>query len=667
MTLRHIICCGLTAMLAVMTLTSWAAPTISNVTAQQRNPWSGMVDVVVTVQGTSNDVVDAEWNFSATNGATKETIPVKHIMRNGFDAETGNAWTCKFVWDAKADVGAVKIDDIVLTVDAKFLVGSQFFGGVQLWENGPYWAECNVGATKPEEYGYYFWWGDIIGYKRNSTNSGWVSVKDSSSFSFSTENCSTWNKSNSQLRSSGYADETGNLAGAYDAATAHLGAPWRMPTYEEFGALVGSCTTTWIVRNGIPGQLVTGKGSYSSKSIFFPAAGYCTGDEYYCDGAHGDYSQGWYWSSTPYSNSSRYVWFLDFYMSGFTRDYFDRDRFQGLPVRPLRGFADGGFVPVDAVTTHLSIDCTSFGRVLDMAARQRYPWNGLVDIVVTIQGDPIELAGAECSFVATNTATKSAISIEHITRNGADTGSDNVRKRRFVWDAKADIGAVKIDDVALTVDEDLHLGGVRLWENGPYWAECNVGATKPEECGYYFWWGDTVGYKRNANNDGWISVKDLTSFCFNGGSEERFPTWNKGIGQLKKDGYVDDAGNLVAAHDAATAYLGLSWRMPTYSEFAELIANCNWERATHNGVAGLFVTGRGAYASKSIFLPNVGDGNSEYLYNTGEQGYYWSATLNSTEPFYAGCLWANRASFGPNNKQCRYMGFSVRPVRSYAK
>ena len=23
-------------------------------------------------------------------------------------------------------------------------------------ENGPYWAECNVGATKPEEYGYYF-------------------------------------------------------------------------------------------------------------------------------------------------------------------------------------------------------------------------------------------------------------------------------------------------------------------------------------------------------------------------------------------------------------------------------------------------------------------------------------------------------------------------------
>lgn len=28
-------------------------------------------------------------------------------------------------------------------------------GGVQLRENGPYWAECNVGADKPEDYGLY--------------------------------------------------------------------------------------------------------------------------------------------------------------------------------------------------------------------------------------------------------------------------------------------------------------------------------------------------------------------------------------------------------------------------------------------------------------------------------------------------------------------------------
>ena len=45
---------------------------------------------------------------------------------------------------------------------------------------------------------------------------------------------------------------------------------------------------------------------------------------------------------------------------------------------------------------------------------------------------------------------------------------------------------------------DEQLGGVQLWENGPYWAECNVGAAKPEDYGYYFWWGDTVGYTRSG-------------------------------------------------------------------------------------------------------------------------------------------------------------------------
>ena len=49
----------------------------------------------------------------------------------------------------------------------------------------------------------------------------------------------------------------------------------------------------------------------------------------------------------------------------------------------------------------------------------------------------------------------------------------------------------------VTITEDL--GGVQLWENGPYWAECNVGASSLEDDGYYFWWGDTVGYTRDAD------------------------------------------------------------------------------------------------------------------------------------------------------------------------
>ena len=217
-------------------------------------------------------------------------------------------------------------------------------GGVQLWENGPYWAECNVGASKPEEYGYYFWWGDTVGYTREGgtydsswpryTDVTWVSSTGtrmgSSPFDYST--CPTYNKSNSTLQSQGYIDSTGNLVAKYDAATAHLGAPWRMPTSAEINALINNCTTTWTTRNGVYGRLVTGKGAYASKSIFLPAAGGGLDSSLFYPGSYG-----YYWSSTPYSGGSDYAWRLAFNSGDFYRDDLSRDL--GQSVRPLRGFA----------------------------------------------------------------------------------------------------------------------------------------------------------------------------------------------------------------------------------------------------------------------------------------------------------------------------------------
>lgn len=95
-----------------------------------------------------------------------------------------------------------------------------------------------MGATKPEEYGYYFWWGDTVGYTREGgtydssypryTDVTWVSSTGTrmSSSPFSSSTCPTYNKRNSTLQSQGYIDSTGNLVAKYDAATAHLGAPW---------------------------------------------------------------------------------------------------------------------------------------------------------------------------------------------------------------------------------------------------------------------------------------------------------------------------------------------------------------------------------------------------------------------------------------------------------
>lgn len=303
--------------------------TATSVTAQQRYPWNGLVDVVVTIQGDSNEVASADCLFAATNSATKIAIPVNHIMRNGGNLGSGATWTRRFIWDAKADVGTVEVDDVALTVDVKN------FGGVQLWENGPYWADCNVGAMKPEEFGYYFWWGDTVGYKQNTNGDGWVSVKDSAGFAFVSESCPTYGSSNSQLQNQGYTDEMGNLAAAHDAATVHLGGPWRVPTGAEFSALISNCTTTFTMRNGVYGRLFTGKGVYASKSIFFPAAGNARGTRL-------DMSEsltcGCYWSSTAYTtNSYCSAHFFCFTWSTYSR--MDYPLYYGMPIRPVRELA----------------------------------------------------------------------------------------------------------------------------------------------------------------------------------------------------------------------------------------------------------------------------------------------------------------------------------------
>ena len=294
-----------------------------------------------------------------------------------------------------------------------------------------------------------------------------------------------------------------------------------------------------------------------------------------------------------------------------------------------------------------------------VTAAQRYPWNGLVDVVVTMTGASNDIIQASCYFTATNTATRKAIPIDHITRNGTDTGSGTTWTRKFIWDATADVGEVQIGDVLFLVDAIV--GGVQLWENGPYWAECNVGATKPEESGYYFWWGDTVGYTYDGSQ--WNAVDgSRKGFEF---SYSNCPTYDKSIAQLQSEGYIDASGNLAPKYDAATKYLGAPWRMPTSAEIDALINNCDTEWTTRNGVAGRLVKGRGAYASKSIFLPAAGSGNWSYLYSLSSYGNYWSSTPNSGNSGNAWYLFFSSGTFSRGNGG-RYDGRSVRPLRGFA-
>jgi len=305
-----------------------ADPVLESVEAHQRYPWNGLVDIDVTMSGASNDVVSLCYTFVATNSATAEVLPVAHVTAIPGAIGSDTTWTRRFVWDATADAGTVKIDGIDLSVIAA--------PGIQLWENGPCWAACNVGASEPEGYGYYFWWGDTVGCKRNAADTRWVKVNDETKFLFIDENCPTYGNDKSELQSAGWIDSTGKLVPAHDAATAYLGGSWRMPTSAEIKYLVDHCSSAWTTNNGVYGRLVTGLGAYASQSIFLPAAG-----NIFQSARDDDGVEGWYWSSTLFGDSvdpeGRLAFFVNFRTSDSVSwiGYNGGMRYCGGSVRPV--------------------------------------------------------------------------------------------------------------------------------------------------------------------------------------------------------------------------------------------------------------------------------------------------------------------------------------------
>lgn len=169
------------------------------------------------------------------------------------------------------------------------------------------WASCNVGASSPEEYGYYFAWGET------TTKS-----------SYTVSNSVTYGLSTPELLSRGIIGADGNLTSAYDAATANWGEDWRMPTLYEMEELVNECEWEWTSVNGVSGQKVTGP---NGNSIFLPAAGYR-----YLTSLDNAGSYGHYWSALPDMNNN-HAWHLSFNKGNF--GWWHRDRNYGRAVRPV--------------------------------------------------------------------------------------------------------------------------------------------------------------------------------------------------------------------------------------------------------------------------------------------------------------------------------------------
>ena len=182
--------------------------------------------------------------------------------------------------------------------------------------------------------------------------------------------------------------------------------------------------------------------------------------------------------------------------------------------------------------------------------------------------------------------------------------------------------------------------------DGLKWATMNVGATKPEEYGDYFAWGETA-----AKTDySWSTYFDTSD----GGS-----TFTK---------YATDKKTVLDLEDDAARQIWKgNWRIPTDAEWTALRNGDNFKWTWTDdyegtGVAGRIVTSKvSGYEGNTIFLPAAGRRNGSNLEDVDSYGYYWSSSLHGVISGNVRDAYFNSESVGKYNGK-RYYGFSVRPV-----
>ena len=162
--------------------------------------------------------------------------------------------------------------------------------------------------------------------------------------------------------------------------------------------------------------------------------------------------------------------------------------------------------------------------------------------------------------------------------------------------------------------------------SGTLWATMNVGATSESDYGSYFQWGDTVD-KSNADCTWTIykhcngSNKALTKYCTN-----------------SEYGTVDNKTTLDPEDDAVRVYMGGDWRIPTQTEFDELLSGTTNEWIADydgTGVSGRKFTSK-TDTSKYIFIPAAGFRSDSSFQYQGSAVAVWSSSLYTS---LSDCAW----------------------------
>lgn len=195
--------------------------------------------------------------------------------------------------------------------------------------------------------------------------------------------------------------------------------------------------------------------------------------------------------------------------------------------------------------------------------------------------------------------------------------------------------------------------------SGLFWAEKNIGASSiyTYECDFFSW----------GNTDGHAPTSSSSFSPYNWGTTNSSEPYKSSTGATL-------TANITNTNDAAYQNIGSPCRMPTASEFEELLNNVKYinsngteissgtadKRVTVNGILGIYIESK--INGNRLFFPCSGYGNSTAWNTRGTIGYYWSSTYYSS----ASCrrMYFDSGGVYPKYIDARYLGFAVRAVRA---
>ena len=472
------------------------------------------------------------------------------------------------------------------------------------------WASWNVGASKPEEVGNFYAWGET-----STKNAYYI---------------------NSYTRGNDY---TGgkeiHLDATHDAATANWGNKWRMPTEEEIMELKRSekLQLRKYTHNGVEGLLYV---STNGKSIFFPYTGWR------------DYS------STVQNKDHMGFWSNEVDVDNTEKAY-------SYYSDPSNTIFDG----IGAILATTSLRCNGLTvravrrpdvQFTDFKAENLTETSVDVSYAVSLDGTPSENI-TEIGFQLSTLSDITYHSQKEVITVTIQDGKISTKLQNLVsattyflrpfMKSKKDgtyYGAVQqiTTEGSLPTEQWVDLGlSVK-------WASYNLGATAPTTKGDLFGWAETVP----RVNDNFLVITQARYYSH----KEKIHIIHSPNSSLSQEDVIihfskygeDGKYTLEAEDDAASAIWGDGARIPTKKEWQELMDNTTWQQAVISGVKGWRFNSK--KNKNAIFLPAVDywtatveeETTTSYKQNSEEiikiyyhyaDAYYWDDTEGK---FYGG-------------------------------